>query len=76
MIIQNEGSFIPLEKQESVFEPFVQGDEARGQGGSSGLGLSVAKMLIEAHGGKIKLWSAEEFGTLVVCWLREEVGEE
>ena len=76
LIIQNEGSFIPFEKQESVFQPFVQGDEARGQGGSSGLGLSVVKMLIERHGGKIKLWSAEEFGTLVVCWLREEVGEE
>jgi signal transduction histidine kinase len=72
LLIQNEGSFIPLEKKERVFEPFVQVDGARGQGGSSGLGLSVAKILIERHGGKIKLWSAEDFGTLVACWLREE----
>ncbi len=73
LFIQNEGSYIPHEKQESVFQPFVQGEGARGQGGSSGLGLSVAKILIERHGGKIKLWSAEDFGTIVVCWLREEV---
>lgn len=72
VMIQNEGSFIPPEKQESMFQPFVQGDEARGRGGSSGLGLSVAKMLMERHGGKIKVWSAKDYGTLFVCWLREE----
>nr|WP_295970320.1 HAMP domain-containing sensor histidine kinase [uncultured Bacillus sp.] len=72
LLIQNEGSYISPERQEAIFQPFVQGEGARGQGGSSGLGLSVAKILIERHGGKIKLWSAKGYGTLVVCWLREE----
>ncbi|WP_394236503.1 ATP-binding protein [Niallia oryzisoli] len=71
LLIQNEGNGIPQEWQEKIFQPFVQGEGARGRGGSSGLGLSVAKILIEKNGGKIKLWSADGLGTLVACWLRE-----
>ncbi|QED48998.1 sensor histidine kinase [Cytobacillus dafuensis] len=71
ILIQNEGLAIPEENLEKVFQPFVQIEEARGQGGSSGLGLSIAKMAIEQHGGKIKLWSAKGYGTLVACWLKE-----
>ncbi|WP_071394087.1 HAMP domain-containing sensor histidine kinase [Bacillus tuaregi] len=71
IIIQNEGIGIPKDLQDRMFQPFVQGEDARGQGGSSGLGLSVAKILIEKHSGKIKLWSAEGYGTLVACWLQE-----
>lgn len=71
IIVQNEGEGIPFDKQEMIFEPFVQGEGARGHGGSSGLGLSIAKMLVEKHGGKIKLWSRNGYGTLVVCWLPE-----
>jgi signal transduction histidine kinase len=71
LIIQNEGNAIPIEMQERIFQPFVQGEGARGNGGSSGLGLSVAKMLVEQHDGKIKLWSTAGYGTLVACWLNE-----
>ena len=71
LIIQNQGNAIPIEMQTSIFQPFVQGEGARGTGGSSGLGLSVAKMLVEAHDGKIKLWSTAGYGTLVACWLNE-----
>ncbi|WP_245208980.1 sensor histidine kinase [Gottfriedia endophytica] len=71
LIIQNQGNAIPIEMQESIFQPFVQGEGARGKGGSSGLGLSVAKMLMEQHDGKIKLWSTAGYGTLVACWLNE-----
>jgi signal transduction histidine kinase len=71
ILIQNEGKAIPVEQQESVFEPFVQGEGARGLGGSSGLGLSIAKMLVEKHGGEIRLWSADGYGTVFACWLQE-----
>lgn len=71
ILIQNQGKAIATEQQESVFEPFVQAEGARGLGGSSGLGLSIAKMLIEKHEGKIKLWSASGYGTLVACWIKE-----
>ncbi|WP_042357666.1 HAMP domain-containing sensor histidine kinase [Bacillus rubiinfantis] len=71
ILIQNQGKAISAEQQDSIFEPFVQAEGARGLGGSSGLGLSIAKMLIEKHGGTIKLWSASGFGTLVACWIKE-----
>ncbi|MFS0880059.1 two-component sensor histidine kinase [Bacillus sp. 7586-K] len=73
IIIQNIGEAIPLARQDELFEPFKQVEAARGQGGSSGLGLSIAKMLIEKHEGKIHLWSQEGCGTLVACWIKEKV---
>ncbi|MGM7636069.1 HAMP domain-containing sensor histidine kinase [Bacillus sp. Hm123] len=68
LIVQNEGLAIPYSLQNKIFEPFVQGDDARAKG-SSGLGLSIVKMLIEQHGGSIALWSEPEYGTLIACSL-------
>ncbi|SDL86972.1 HAMP domain-containing sensor histidine kinase [Sediminibacillus halophilus] len=70
LLIQNHGKAIPKELQERIFLPFVQGEDARANG-SSGLGLSIAKKIIEQHGGKIGLWSEDGYGTLIACWLRE-----
>ncbi|WP_100330683.1 HAMP domain-containing sensor histidine kinase [Bacillus xiapuensis] len=66
IIVQNEGPFIPVSLQAKIFEPFFQGEHARTKG-SSGLGLSIAKMLIKMHGGSISLWSEAGMGTLVAC---------
>ena len=71
LLVQNEGESIPVTQQELVFNPFFQVEGARGHGGSSGLGLSITKMLIEQHNGKIKLWSTDAYGTLIACWLEE-----
>ncbi|MED4532995.1 HAMP domain-containing sensor histidine kinase [Metabacillus fastidiosus] len=71
LLIQNEGEHIPKEQQKNIFKPFVQAESARGPGGSSGLGLSIAKMLIEQHNGKIKLMSEDGYGTLVACLIQE-----
>ena len=40
--------------KDSVFEPFVVGEKARNQNGS-GLGLPLAKKIVEAHNGSIEL---------------------
>ena len=71
IVVQNEGQVIVDEMKDRIFDAFVQADQARAAGGSAGLGLSIAKELIEKHGGKIKLWSAHGYGTLVACWLKE-----
>ena len=52
--IADNGRGIPKERTKSIFEPFVVGNEARSSGGS-GLGLSIAKRIMELHGGDIIL---------------------
>lgn len=71
LLVQNDGDSIPQALQEKIFEPFVQGEVSRTAGGSSGLGLSIAKLLIERHGGGIRLWSIENYGTLIACRIPE-----
>jgi len=65
MVIDN-GSGIPYEKQAKLFTKFYQADASltREKGGS-GLGLSICKGIVEAHGGKISLQSTPGSGTTV-----------
>lgn len=56
--IVDEGPGIPEDKREAVFEPFVRLEQSRSrETGGAGLGLTVAKSIIAAHGGTIALVS-------------------
>lgn len=59
--VQDTGIGIPLEKQDTLFQPFVQidGSSTRRYGGT-GLGLSLARRLAELMGGALRLYSAGE----------------
>ena len=51
---QNEGDPIPPHKLQSIFEKFYRLDAARSsQSGGAGLGLAIAKEIVELHGGGI-----------------------
>lgn len=63
--VTDEGSGIPLEMRERVFEKFVRLDDAAA--GGLGLGLAVARGIVEAQNGRIEIRAAEnEIGTKFV----------
>ncbi|WP_105166905.1 two-component system sensor histidine kinase EnvZ [Pseudoalteromonas sp. T1lg23B] len=59
--VKDRGPGIPESELESVFEPFKQGDQARGSEGS-GLGLAIIKRIVTTHGGKVRLRNREQGG--------------
>ncbi len=50
--VADQGPGIPVEDRELVFERFFQGGDVR-PSGSAGLGLTIARKIVEAHGGTI-----------------------
>jgi len=62
--VADHGPGIPKDFQKHVFEVFTQADSSSARGKSGvGLGLSICKSIIEAHGGRIGFTSKEGQGT-------------
>ncbi|MEZ4608463.1 MAG: sensor histidine kinase [Deinococcales bacterium] len=70
--IRDKGQGLPEEALEQVFERFYRTDSARSRKLNhvhSGLGLSIAKAIIEAHGGDIKAENHPEGGAVFLIYL-------
>ena len=64
---ENQGHEIPEQNLKLIFEKFYRVDNARSsQTGGSGLGLSIAKRIVELHGGIIEATSDWERTTFTV----------
>jgi signal transduction histidine kinase len=64
--ITDFGIGIPQEELSHIFEPFYRVDKSRTkETGGYGLGLSLCKTIMEAHGGKIEVQSELKKGTTV-----------
>jgi signal transduction histidine kinase len=64
--VSDRGIGIKPEDLENVFKPFFRVDRSRSRGaGGVGLGLTLAKKIVEAHGGSIEVRSEPGVGTTV-----------
>ncbi len=63
--VQDNGQGIPAEALPHIFDRFYRADPARPQGSESGLGLAIARSIVEAHGGSISAESEVGRGTII-----------
>ncbi|WP_299010655.1 two-component system sensor histidine kinase EnvZ [uncultured Shewanella sp.] len=66
--IEDDGTGIDESQIPKLFEPFIQGDSARGSIGS-GLGLAIVRRIVDRHQGKIVLSNRPEGGLHAQVWL-------
>lgn len=62
--VSDHGPGVPPDERERVFEPFVRSET--GREGGAGLGLSIARAIVENHGGKIWIEGGPGGGAVVV----------
>ena len=76
--IGDNGVGIPEEIRENLFDPFMVGDDSRNNRQGSGLGLAVAKKIVELHGGALFLEKPVNLAvsTLFVIRLMRTEGKE
>jgi signal transduction histidine kinase len=68
--VQDQGAGISAEHLPYIFERFYRSSTSRDrQTGGSGLGLSIVRSLVHAHGGRIDAESVVGKGTLITFWL-------
>ena len=77
LIVADHGSGIPKDKIALVTEPFYRVDKARSRKmGGAGLGLSLCRMIAQAHGGELHIESQEGEGTAIsMRWPKEDAHE-
>lgn len=70
--VSDEGTGIPPEEREFLFERFYRGDKSRTRSAAEtgfGLGLPIAYWIIQSHGGRIDVESKLGEGTRFLVWL-------
>lgn len=63
--VQDTGRGIPPQELAKVFERFYQVGQGRSRDGGAGIGLTIVKRLVEAHGGRVQIHSELGKGTVV-----------
>ena len=58
--VRNEGSEIPSSERDRIFERFYRSNHSQRGPSGSGLGLSIVKRIVEAHGGRV--WTESHAG--------------
>jgi signal transduction histidine kinase len=76
LVVHNGGPPIPQGELAKIFNPLVRGSSSEhpkaNRSGSIGLGLYIARVIAESHGGTIEVTSSEEEGTAFTMRLPRE----
>ena len=62
--VRDHGSGIPPDEIETIFDAFVQSSRTRDDSGGTGLGLTICRKIMSAHGGRIVARNAADGGAV------------
>jgi signal transduction histidine kinase len=64
VLVRDKGIGIPVEEQQAIFDKFVRGAQAKGEGyRGTGIGLAMVRHIVRGHGGEIRVESAPGAGS-------------
>ena len=69
LAVRDHGPGIPNDELDTIFEAFVQSSRTRDGSGGTGLGLTICRKIMRAHGGRIEAANADGGGALISLWL-------
>lgn len=69
LTVRDHGPGIPTEELELIFDAFVQSSRTRDGAGGTGLGLTISRKIMRAHGGRIEAGNAPDGGALMRLYL-------
>ena len=67
--VTDSGPGIPVEEQAKVFDPFYRGTQKQRIKQGMGLGLSIARDVVQAHQGRLEMKSEPGLGSEFTIWL-------
>lgn len=67
--VNDTGSGIPFEDQDKIFTPFFRGHQGKRIKQGMGLGLSISRDLVQAHGGKLEFESTPGMGSQFIVYI-------
>jgi PAS domain S-box-containing protein len=76
LAVRDHGPGIPPDELEAVFEPFVQSSRTRDGSGGTGLGLTICRRIMGAHGGRVTASNPTDGGAEMRLWLPAVHGDD
>ena len=66
IIIEDEGMGMSVEQLHRIYDRFYRGENVENDIQGTGLGMTIVKYILEAHGGSVKVESVVGQGTKVI----------